>query len=161
MAKLTAKQAEKLFDDFEKLPDGKRYIDGEGLWVKKIPDSPLVIVNNNPLSDKLHWQDIIDGLGDVVYRRWEARFWFGYPSADTEEADIERRKLIREQLKQFGDVNFFIAGRGFVWVRKKLPSIPKKAHKALKKLCYEQGWPFEEITDAKKREAALNATDDC
>lgn len=114
--------------------------EGESLWGRKVPDSNLVGLDNDPLAPELRWQDIVDpnamknGLPKLIHRRWNAKVWFEYHPMPTGEEDLPQRKQIAEAAKAIGGwPTFFMPGIGFVLMEEEATAL-EKVREALKPL---------------------------
>jgi hypothetical protein len=103
-----------VYKNWDSLPNTRTgLVPGEGMWAKQI--APGVIgLNNSPIHADYRWQDILVGR-HVAHRRWKTQLFYRYEPMETEEEDIERRKLLLEKLKKDGrSLGFMFKGLGYV-----------------------------------------------
>lgn len=127
-----------IYNDWDKLAPCKINLGGETTWGRIVDgEKGLRGIDNNPLTEDFHWQDIIDRNNKIVHRRWIARLWFRYNPATTEAKDIRRRGRVLKALQKFGDVNFWSPGLGFIWVKAKDDQAPAQIESIIESLNFK------------------------
>lgn len=113
----------KIYANWEDLPDCRVYLPDESLWGKKLPDNTYGI-NNVPMFGVYRYHDIVksqniveDRVDDLLaHRRWNGMFMFSYkePEGSTEEESIEIRQKIFEALQDVGLLGFMWKGLAYL-----------------------------------------------
>jgi len=108
---------EEIYKNWWTFPDCRIHLslegEGEGMWGKELPGG-LFGINNEPVSDRYMWQDIVRtkevrNMLALVHRRWAIKVYFTWDEPEDEKSALPLRKRIHEALQAQG------TAPGFMW----------------------------------------------
>ena len=118
---------QKIYEEWDSLPDCKMRLPDESFWGKVLPDGNYGI-NNMVLSDKYRWQDIVltkslseeDAEKLIIYRRWKCQAFYNFDEPEDREQASEMRQMIYDALTPLGSPGFAWRGFGYVLIEEDL-----------------------------------------